>query len=62
MIGELEEEARALQKQLIQISFYMRGGMTIEQAYQISPNQRVDALSMIEDNIKRSHESGLVMF
>jgi hypothetical protein len=55
------EEARAIEKQLIHITFYMRGGINLDQARRLTPYQRKWALEFIEENIERTNKSG-VMF
>ena len=55
------DDARALEKQLIQITFYMRGGITLEQAYRMTNSQRKYALGFIEENIERTNKSGVMM-
>lgn len=54
------EDARALEEQLIQISFYMRG-MPLNDAYRMSPSQRKKALKLIEENIDRTNKTGVMM-
>ena len=55
------EDARALEKQLIQISFYMRGGAPLDQAFAMTPRQRKYALELIEENIERTNKTGVMM-
>ena len=55
------DDARALEKQLIQIAFYMRGGVTLDQSYRLTNSQRRNALAFIEENIERTTKSGVMM-
>lgn len=55
------EDARALENQLTQIAFYMRGGAPLDVAYQMTPKQRERALKFIEENIERTNKTGVMM-
>jgi hypothetical protein len=61
VLAEYESDSRALEKQLIHISFYMRGGCPLEQAYRTTHRQRQLALELIEENIKRTSDTGVMM-
>jgi hypothetical protein len=55
------DEARALEKQLVQITWYMRGGIPLDQAGMLSPTQRKHALALIDENIERTSKSGMAL-
>lgn len=61
ILQEYVDDARALEKQLIQIAFYMRGGCPLDQAYTLTNSQRKNALAFIEENIERTQKSGIMM-
>lgn len=61
MLQEYVDDAKALDEQVIQISFYMRGGAPLDQAYMMSPHQRKRALKFIEENIERTNKTGVMM-
>ena len=50
-----------MDQQLTQIAFYMRGGITLDQAHMMSPQQRKNALKLIEENIERTTKTGVMM-
>lgn len=60
-LQEIIDEARAIEKQIIQISWYMRGGIPLDQAYNMTTNQRKYALQLIEENIDRTNKTGVMM-
>jgi hypothetical protein len=60
VLKEYEQEAEALEEQLVQICWYMRG-WDMEAAYAITPSVRKKALSLIEKNIDRTRESGIAL-
>lgn len=61
LLQEYIDEARALDQQLTQITFFMRGGIDLEQAHMMSPRQRKDALKLIEENMERTSKTGVMM-
>ena len=61
ILQEYVDDARAIEKQLVQITFYMRGGVDLDQAYRMTNTQRKYALKFIEENIERTNKSGIMM-
>lgn len=61
MLQEYYVDARAMEKNLVQITWFMRGGANIEQVYLMTPNQRKWALELIEENIERTNKTGVMM-
>jgi hypothetical protein len=60
ILKEYEQEAEALEDQLIHICWYMRG-WDIHGAYASTPAIRKKAMAMIEKNIERTKETGLAL-
>jgi hypothetical protein len=54
-------ESRAIEKQTFEICWYMRGGITLEEAWQLSYDQRATINGIIEKNVERTKESGLAL-
>jgi hypothetical protein len=61
ILQEYVDDARALENQLIQIAFYMRGGCPLDQAYKLTNRQRKNTLKFIEENIERTNKTGVMM-
>jgi hypothetical protein len=57
----LHSEARAIEKQIFEICWYMRGGVTLEQAWTLSYDQRATIMEIINSNVARTKESGLAL-
>jgi|TARA_Y100000310_G_scaffold205538_1_gene205910 hypothetical protein len=55
----LSEESQAIEKQVFEICWYMRGGINLEQAWQLTHDQRVIIMDIINANIERTQSSGL---
>lgn len=58
---ELESESRAIEKQIFEICWYMRGGVTLEEAWTLSFDQRSTIMDIINDNIERTKSSGIAL-
>jgi len=60
-LNELASESRALKKQVLEICWYMRGSINIDQAWQLSLDDRSMIMDIIEQNIERTKESGIAL-
>lgn len=60
ILKEYEHEAEALEEQLVQICWYMRG-WSMEGAWASTPSVRKKAMALIEKNIERTKESGIAL-
>ncbi|MNK44120.1 hypothetical protein D3C87_628430 [compost metagenome] len=59
IIAGYRKEARALIDQIHEICWYMRGGITREEAYNLSHEERKSIIKLIDANIKRVNETRL---
>lgn len=59
---EYEKDTKALREELFRLSWYMRGGMTIEEAFQLTPDDRVLIGKIIEENLETTKKTGLAFF
>jgi hypothetical protein len=62
LVKSLEEESKAIKKELLKMCWYMRGSITIEQAYQLDTESREIIAQIIEENLQVTKESGLPFF
>ena len=58
---QMAQESGAIEKQVFEICWYMRGGINLEQAWQLSFNQRSMIMDIIKDNVERTKESGIAL-
>lgn len=58
-IAEYRKESRALIDQITEICWYMRGGVTREEAWQMSHEERKSVMKLIDANIKRVNDTRL---
>ena len=57
----MTSESRAIEKQVLEICWYMRGGVTLDQAWQLTYDQRATVMDIINKNIERTKESGIAL-
>ena len=60
--NELDRESKALKKELFKMCWFMRGGITIEQAYNLDYEDRQIISAIIESNLETTKETKLPFF
>jgi hypothetical protein len=60
-LQSLVDEQTALLKQLDEIGFYMRGGITRDQAMRLTFRERENIMKLIKENIERTHKTGIAL-
>ena len=61
-IDSLDKESKALIKQIYSLAWHMRGGMTLDEAFQISFSDREIITEMIKEHMEITKESHLPYF
>jgi len=61
-VQKMENESKALKKELYKIAWYMRGSVTLEQAYMLDFSDRLVLGEIIKENLETTKESGLPFF
>lgn len=59
IISRYHKETRALEKQIHEICWFMRGGVTRDEAWVLSHYERKSILKLIDDNIERVNKTKL---
>jgi hypothetical protein len=62
VVKEMEAESKAIKKELYRMCWFMRGGITIEQAYQMDAMDREVIGEIIESNLDTAKETGMPFF
>jgi hypothetical protein len=62
LVEELDKEAKNLREELFRISWYMRGALSIEEAFMSSYEDREIMSKIINDNLETTKKSGLPFF
>lgn len=61
-LDSLEKESKALQKEIMQLCWYMRGSVSYTEAMEMSPSERETIVKLIKDNLETAKKSGMPFF
>jgi predicted RNA-binding protein Jag len=61
-IDQMEKETKEIRQEAIKMAWYMRGGLTYEQAMSLSATERKIIGELIKDNLETTKKSGLPFF
>jgi hypothetical protein len=62
IIDGMEKESTSIKEEALKFSWYMRGGVTYEQALQLSPAERDTVNQIIKENLETTKKTGLNFF
>lgn len=57
LLDEMEMSSKALTKEIADICWYMRGSVSWNEAWGLSPDQRRIIIKLIENNIERTEKA-----
>lgn len=58
----MEEDTKQIRQEALKMSWYMRGGVTYDQALQLSVTERAIISEIVKDNMETTKKSGLPFF
>lgn len=58
----MEKECNSIREEALRFSWYMRGGLTYQDAMALSPVERKIVNNIIKDNMETTKKSGLPFF
>ena len=58
----MEEESKAIKKELYKMAWFMRGSLTFEQAFQLGYEDRMIVGDIIKENLETTKETQLPFF
>jgi len=61
-LDDLETESKALKKEILKMCWFMRGGLTYDEAMCLSQFEREIIVSIVEENLEICKKSGLNFF
>lgn len=61
-LNELDKESKAVKKDLLKLCWYMRGGLTYEEAYTLGQQERDIISDIIKDNLETTKKSKMPFF
>lgn len=62
LVKDMDNETKAVKEDLFRICWFMRGGVTITEAYELDLQDREAISKIIEGNLETTKESGLPFF
>jgi len=62
VVKDYEKDTKALREELFKLCWYMRGGITISEAFLLTVDDRLIIGQLIEENLKITKDSGLPFF
>jgi len=62
LVAKMENESKALKKELFKLSWYMRGGLSFTEAYMLDYQDREIIGKIIEENLEMTKESQMPFF
>ena len=62
MIERMDKEARAIREEALRQAWFMRGGLSYEDAMMLSHQERELVSTIVKKNIEKTNESGLPFF
>jgi hypothetical protein len=62
IVKEMEEDSKALKKELFKMAWYMRGSLSIEEAYMLDISDRIAIGEIIQENLETTKETKLPFF
>lgn len=58
----MEKETKAIKDELYRICWYMRGGLSVSEAYNLAPDDLEVLNNIIKDNLETTKKSGIPFF
>jgi len=62
VLDRMDKESRAIKEELLKMSWYMRGGVSYEDAMYMSAQERELIAGIIKKNMETTKESGMPFF
>jgi len=62
LLDKMDKHVKAFEEELIQLAWAMRGGVTLNEAYGLSPTQRKQISKLFKENVETAKNSGLSFF
>ena len=61
-IEGMEKEAGAIREEALKMCWYMRGGLTYEEAMNLSPKEREAIGRIVKENLETTKKTGMAFF
>lgn len=62
LIQSYEKQSKALKKSILQMAWHMRGGISLDELYELGYSDRVMIAALIDEHIEITKDSGMPFF
>jgi hypothetical protein len=62
MVDQMDKETDDIRREALKVSWYMRGGVSYDQALQLSVAERTNISELIKENLETTKKTGLPFF
>jgi len=62
MVDAMDKETRDIRQDILKLCWYMRGGVTYDEAMQMSQSERNAINEIVKENLETTKKSGLPFF
>ena len=62
MLEQMDSEVDNIRQEALNMAWYLRGGLTYDQAMALGPSERKMISQLIKDNLETTKKSGLPFF
>ena len=62
MVDAMDKEVKSIKNEILKLCWYMRGGMTYDEAMQMSNSERALIGEIVKENLETTKKSGLPFF
>ena len=62
VVDQMDKETQDIRQEAIKMAWYMRGGISYEQALQLSMSERTAISGLIKENLETTKKTGLPFF
>jgi hypothetical protein len=62
LINDYDRESKALREEILRICWHMRGGLTYDEGFMLSQQERDIIGNIIKDNMETTKKSGMPFF
>jgi len=61
-VDKMEDEVKAIKNEILKICWYMRGSVSLNEAWALSYDDRMSISKLIEDNLETTKKTNLPFF
>ena len=62
LIQSYEKQSKALKKSILQMAWHMRGGISLDELYELGYSDRIMISELIDEHIEITKDSGMPFF